>query len=398
MYWFRVADGSCEYGDIYLSRYDDLSDFLFEVKDDQNHIISDDILELHTVSVSDKDSIYTLLYGYDEKELISYFKHNPRAKLPLKEWDNDNIFKIHIDTLLSCVLAFVFSNCTFKSKFWECLNRILSLVVAEDDVFWKRVCFGKKVSPEEYRKRFIKFVSEELAKKVLNYLSEEQSFNCYLSLIAVRDVMAEDKYDELEKRCCQFFDKLAIRRLNDNINRTFSLEELDGFSIDVFFFYDEYFKLKNSNQETIRFIKNEAYIIYMRIANKLIENKHYEIADEMLNLAQECSLSEANKSQAIFMRESIKKELIKKEISNRKKKRTRDFYDKAEKFFSTYSMRIFKVLLYIAIALLIALFFGWVLSIQPLFAFSWKALIVSASVFVLYIILAIVTFVINDTI
>lgn len=236
MYWFRNSDGTCTYGDIYISRYDSLHEFVFKTDDVEKQSMLESYLVNNRISLSDKDSIYQLLYGYNEEQLIAFFEQNHRSKLKTKEWDKENIFSINIHVLISSVLLFVYSKCSFEDKIWVSLKKILMLVLSGDDLFWQRISSGENIPAKEFKCWFIKFISEELSEKVLGYLSDEQCFICYLSLTAVKSIIDTEVYDRLEKTCCELFDELAVSRLNDNKDRTFNLYELETFSIDVFFF------------------------------------------------------------------------------------------------------------------------------------------------------------------
>lgn len=369
---WRNHDGSCDIDDRTFMIHDHLSNSLYEFafvgNESLNIDISDDFLKLHKININNKDSIYKMLYGYDEKELYDFFK-NKTNKMKPKNWTKDELLRISMDDFLSAFLSFIYSNFTFKDEPWEYFKKIIIELNSQDLDFWKRVSFGKKVSPKIYQEQFYEFILLEISKDVKKYLNEEQCYNCYLYLIAIKDIIKKDEYIKLEKECCVFFDKLALQRINGASYRSFNINELSCYDIEVFFFYEEYFNLESANLKTKEFIYGKAYDLHLDLINKVIKNKHYAVAEHLLNNADKYALTIQQKNTINKLKNSIKQKVYWcKKINEIKEKWSQNACDILGVGFIIFIL--------LSVLLLILLIIGIFVS-KTLFAFSWKAFLVS---------------------
>lgn len=92
------------------------------------------------------------------------------------------------------------------------------------------------------------------------------------------------------------------------------------------FFYTEYFKLGHSSNSVISFVNNEAFSIYLRLANNLISDKHYDMADGFLELAKDCSSSEEKTLQVSMIHQLIEDKLTKNENMDKQPKHPKNVF------------------------------------------------------------------------
>lgn len=305
-YWFRNDDGSCSYGSINLGRPDDPSKYLITFPDRINKR-EDDVINNIDFSQYTKSDVYTFLYGHTEKEIVTLVNTRQRKMPELKQWNSDTVRNIDVNLFLVTLIVFIDSKSDFSSKLWETIKTIFLLILEQDLSLFEDVASFHNYSPQDFFYWFDGFVSNELSNKVLEDLNEEHCFWCYTSLCAAKDVIAPKDYDELEQQCCEFFDKIALQRINDKISLPRNLDELFTYSVDNLFFYNDYFKLKHANPKTIEFVNEKATFLYTEIAKLLIKHKYYLQAQKFLEDAKERYVKKSQLTEIIEVEYSIKR-------------------------------------------------------------------------------------------
>lgn len=305
-YWFRNEDGSCSYGSINLGRSNDPSKYLikFPEKIKQRQ---DDIIKNINFSQYKRNDVYMFLYGHTENDFTVTFNTRYRKTPELKVWNSETICNVDINLFLVAFIVFIDSKSTFSSKLWETLKTIFLLLLNQKDSFFEEMASSHNCSPRDFFNQLDTFISNELISKISQYLNEDTCFTCYTSLCEAKEVLIPPAYDELEKKCCEFFDEIALQRINSKISLPRELDKLFTYSVDHLFFYDDYFKLEHANPETIKHVNDVATFLYIGIAKILINHKYYLQAQNFLEYAKEIYVKKSQLTEIIEIEFSIKK-------------------------------------------------------------------------------------------
>lgn len=398
MDWCRKSDGSSFFGSISYPTGNNLTRFTINADGDVLIAYNDLVLESLSL-ISDIDKIYKFLYGYTEKELENLIATKPsHASLEIKQ--HDNITSTDFEMVFSAFLVFVNSKCSFKSEYWNALKKLLTLVNMQNFSFWEQVALNKNVNADILLKWFNNFVFFELSKRLELYLNEESCYTCYIILCEIRDVLLPFQYDIIEEKCCELFDQIALKRINTNTEGSFKYGELETFSVDVFFFYTEYFKLKHSNPKTKLYVYERAFEIYISLAQALIEKNKYYLANRFLCEAENCATNPLLHKKVIAIKETIapqikeierekekeqaKAEKAEKRLRARGKRKSTKIIAVLEDFLSKYIGIAFKVSLIILVAAVLLSVVGLIISNHLLFSVSWKIALGSIIVFLAY--------------
>ena len=349
-YWFRNGDGSCSYGSINLGRPNDPSEYLIKFPDAINKR-EDDVINNIDFSQYTKNDVYVFLYGHTEKEIVTLVNTRQRKMPDLKQWNSNTVRNIDVNLFLVTLLVFIDSKSDFSSKLWKTIKTIFLLILEQDLPFFEDIALFHDYSPQDFFYWFDGFVSNELSNKVLEDLNEEHCFWCYTSLCAVKDVIAPKIYDELERLCCGFFDKIALQRINNKISLPRNLDELFTYSIDNLFFYNDYFELKHANPKTIEIVNEKATFLYTEIAKILIKHKYYLQAQNFLEDAKKIYVTKSQLTEIIEIEYSIKRPVERlrrkqkaKEARIEKKKYT-ERLKKIKKLYRSINKKLVKFLL-----------------------------------------------------
>lgn len=403
MNWCRKSDGSSFFGSISFPTRNNLAKFILNTDD---ILISYNDLVLESLNLTfDIDKIYKFLYGYTEEELENLIATKPsHATLEIKQ--HDNITSTDFEMIISAFIIFVNSKCSFKSEYWIALKKLLTLVNIQDISFWEQVAADKNASADILSTWFNNFVFLELSKQLEVFLNEESCYTCYIILCEIRDVLIPFQYDIIEEKCCELFDQIALNRIDANTDGSLKYEELETFSIDVFFFYTEYFKLNHSNPKTRLYVYERAFEIYLSLAQTLIEKNKYYLANRFLCEAEKCATNPLLHKKVIAIKETIspqikeierekekeraRTEKMEKRLQAREKSKIIEILATLEDFLSRYIGIAFKVSLIILIAAVLLLLVGLMISNNLLFSVSWKVAIGAISAFLTYFIFLVI--------
>lgn len=328
---------------------------------------------------------YKFTYGYSLEELIettpptSNYSIGSWKYTPI-EWTIQTVKSMDWDAFCYAYYAFLCSATDFESKFWKVLDFILNTLRNNTDILTSLLLkYGRDNSTQSCNE-FWDTIYRGIETKVLNWMTESWCYKAYCALTVLRRLFSsEEKYLILDKQCCDLFDRLAIKRIDDACSNTYTVKELTSFNIETYFFYNDYFTL-SENEKTKRYVMNSVFAFLHTKGDKIVNSSDYLGADLVYESALKFAQSDSDKNLIEFKRSKIKNEVAKinKKKENAKRK------DKATDVFA-------KVMAYaLIISLLVMVIFGLLFILGIFKPFSKLMLTISFIIFVPTVIFALI--------
>lgn len=231
------------------------------------------------------DPLYLFLYGHSIPELLEpATPEASRWSSPISSWANEpqewtpNMVKtMDWDLFCQVYYAFLSSNNDFYSGVWSSLNSILSILKSDPNLLFSLLLKNKRNTDLT---EFWETIYAGLQEKVIFILREESCYTAFHSLKPLKSILPADKYGALEKKCCQFLDVIARRRIDIACEEKYSAKELVDFDIELLFFYKDYFEI-GTTQETKQYVYNAMFSLLNTKGDIFLENNHIISADDI---------------------------------------------------------------------------------------------------------------------
>lgn len=265
------------------------------------------------------DDVYRFLYGYSFKEFMQTVKsesafYDETWKYSPKEWKTENVETMDWDMFCLSYYVFLSSANDFDSQMWKVLEFILkelknnptflsSLLLASDRSYDKDSCND-----------FWEAIYIGLEAQAMGLLHETSCYKSFQVLSVIIDLYSENKYQNLKNNCCILYDEIAKKRIDEACSKTYTIDELLDFNIELLFFYEEYFKL-NYNRDTQKYVFNQVFTLLHTKADKVVISGKNLAGDKIYENA--LKFAQTDEDRYII---SIKRDDISKEVSKMKKK------------------------------------------------------------------------------
>ncbi len=260
------------------------------------------------------EKTYYFLYGKpiecicpkteEEAELEEFEKPIP--------WTEEKVQNMDWDSFLIALYTVLCSNCSFQwPEAWDIILSIISYFPYFSDDEWERLLFGRNVDIyDDCRCSFSEELANMLEMKVLSYLTEDNCFDACKGLLSLKNAPID--YDKLEKKCCDEFKKIALKRIEEaRVSMDYKSEEIVKFEPEDIFFFKLLFELDNSNDAKREIYSKLSDIFSMAGTFALLEGNEeiseqiYDIYEKYQSLAYQFQNADIKKEQQISIFDTV---------------------------------------------------------------------------------------------
>ena len=177
-------------------------------------------------------------------------------------WTSEDVEKIKWSDFLNAFALFaVFDDpVTIRTSrnalYWGAFIQPLGILINNRPVFNKVISSVTNNNDDAYM-HFKAAVSIIMHNRICRYIEESKCAYAYYYLSEYRPFMIVDDYKRAEEKCCKLFDVISRARIDKAVKENYSLSDLFDFSIEKFFFYNNYFSLDYCNEKTKSYICNK---------------------------------------------------------------------------------------------------------------------------------------------
>lgn len=305
--------------------------------------------------------VYRFLYGYTLSELMEV--DESKTDRYYKSWLNEpqkwtKPIVLAMDWDLFC-LSYYTLLCTcnsFKSEPWKVLLDILQMMKHDPKILPAILMQCGRTYDNTACAEFWGTIYSGLCTKALYWLKEQTCYTAYEALSQVRGILPDDRYQELESKCCTFWADIAQKRIDEEITKPHTVKKLANFDGELVFFYKEYFALTSTNENEKQYVLNTIYNFLSAIGDKIFATGDVLGADSVYEAALKFSQSNEENIAIIRKRNSIvsqvetaKRAKEKKQEKQRKKERRKDRFEE---------VAAIVILVAVAICVLLLVVFG----------------------------------------
>lgn len=256
------------------------------------------------------DPVYRFLYGYSLNELMevkeeeSYsfpgtYLHEPQ------EWTSQMVMDMDWDLFCLAYYTFLCSNTNFEYKVWDVLGFILKTLKSTPGILPLLLSNCGRAADAISCSDFWETICDGLQTKSLDWLSEETCYNAFHSMITVRPLFSIEKYKLFESKCIKLLDEIAKARIDEACQKTYTVDELLSFNIELLFFYKDYFAQSSASKETERYVMNAAFTMLHTKGDKVVVGANALLADAVYKAALKYAQTESDMNLIAAKRKKI---------------------------------------------------------------------------------------------
>lgn len=246
------------------------------------------------------DCIYRFLYGYSVEELMEeresdktrYKKyiHEPQ------EWTLQMVMSMDWKMFCLAYYAFLGANSDFESKTWNVLEYIFVTLKKTPAILTSLLEINNMDSDSESCLVFWETIYDGLQTKIFESLKEDTCYRAFLSMLNVRHIFSDERYEFLKNKCCKFFDEVAKKRIDNAQNKKYSVRELTNFNIELLFFYEDYFNSSDNNEKLKQYVINSVFNLLLAKADKVAIAENFLGADKIYETALQYAQSDSDRT------------------------------------------------------------------------------------------------------
>ena len=261
-------------------------------------------------NLSNLDLVYRFLYGYtfselmevDESKTVSYYKswiNEPQ------KWTKPIVLAMDWDLFCLSYYTLLCTCNSFESKPWKVLLDILQMMKHDPKILPAILLQCDRTYDNTACAEFWGTIYNGLCTKALYWLEEQTCYTAYEALSQIHGILPDDRYQELESKCCTFWSDIAQKRIDEEINKTHTVKELINFDGELVFFYKEYFALASTDENTKQYVLNATYNFLSAIGDKIFAAGDALGADSVYEAALKFSQSNEENIAIIRKRNNI---------------------------------------------------------------------------------------------
>ena len=315
-------------------------------------------------NLGDLNLVYKFLYGYtlselmkvDESKSVSYYKtwlNEPQEWIkPLVLSMNWDLFCLSYHTLL-CTCN------SFASEPWKVMLNILQIMKHDPKILPAILLQCDRTYDNTACAEFWENIYKGLCAKTLYWLNETTCYTAYEALSRIHSILSDDRYQDLEEKCCTFWAGIACKRIDEEISKTHTVKELVSFDGELVFFYKEYFALSSTDESIKKHVLNTTYTFLLAIGDKIFDAGDALGADSVYEAALRFSQNNDENIAIIHKRNKISPSVAaarsakeKEEFRNKKQQQKEHCNDR----FAEIAARV--ILIAVAICVLLLIIFG----------------------------------------
>lgn len=292
-----------------------------------------DIATYKSLNTVNFDHIYRFLYGYTINELMEVQEEEtyscPGSYLfePI-EWKSQMVASMDWELFCLAYYAFLCSNSDFDSDAWKVLGFILNTLKNEPDVLSSLLSNCGRVCDSVACTDFWETICAGLQIRIRSYLCEETCYTAFRALSQVSSIFCGEMYKFFMKECGEFFDKIAITRIDDACEKTYTYEELIDFNIEELFFYEKYFKSPIASEAAKQYVMHRAFTFLHTTSDKVVSKRKFLEADAIYEISLKYTQTEEERALVRTKREKISYAVSRSKITTKRLERIKErIYD-----------------------------------------------------------------------
>ena len=308
--------------------------------------------------------VYRFLYGYTLNELMETDESKSIGRYPSwlnqpQEWTKPLALSMDWDLFCLTYYTLLCTNNGFKSKVWDAFISVLKILKQDEKVLPAILLQYDREYDTAACESFWEAIYKGLTIKTLGWLQEHTCYKAYEALTQIQDILPADKYQVLERECCEFWDSVAKKRIDEETAKTHTVKELVDFNIDRYFFYEEFFALKSTSEGTKAYVMNTTCTFLHTIGDKVFAAGEALGADTVYETA--LKFAQTEEDQAIIMQKrhrissyvaEAKNAKEKERLANEKKRQK----ERRKDDFAKVAARV--IVIAVAICILLLIIFG----------------------------------------
>lgn len=325
------------------------------------------VLEIDPSRLSDLGNlalVYSFLYGHtlselmkvDESKTVSYYESWVNEP---QKWTKPMALAMDWDLFCLSYYTLLCTSNSFKSEPWKVLLNILRMMKQDTKILPAILLQCDRTYDDITCAEFWETIYIGLCNKTLCWLKEQSCYTAYEALSQIHSILPDDRYQELEGKCCAFWAGIARKRIDEETLKTHTVKELIDFDGEQVFFYKEYFALASTDENTKQYVLKATYNFLRAIGDKIFAAGDALGADSVYEAALKFSQSNEENITIIRKRNNISSQVAiansakaKEQLRNEKQRQKEHREDR----FAKVAARV--ILVAVAICVLLLVVFG----------------------------------------